>query len=204
MNNGAYMILYKNNNIEISTVNEKDILDIIDLFSSTSFNCDYESGALRPTVNQFKKIIHEIIMGDRENQVLVLKEDNSVIGYLSCFIQYNTLILGHIVVNEKVRNKGYGKLLTSIALELASLGNRRVKLDCYYSEPKYLYELGFRKVGASSYIWEGKIKSNLPNLFESTEEYERNQNEKLKKEMDSWNRFLESDFMKEMSLRQKR
>jgi len=186
------MVLYEKDNLVVETIKKEDIDDVIYLFNSTNFNCDQESGALRPTDWQFRQIMEDIIDGNKLNQVLVLKKNNCVIGYLSCYIEYDTLNLGHIVVLEIERNQGYGKLLTQLAIELASNDNRRVSLTCFYSNVRFLKELGFEKIGVF-YICKRRVKNpGLPNLFMSIEEYHKMAEEKFEKEREKWNEFLSS------------
>lgn len=186
------MILYKTNDLVIETIKRDDIDEVIKLFNSTNFNCDPESGALRPMDWQFRQIMENIINGDRLNQVLVLKKADRVIGYLSCYVEYDVLNLGHIVVLEEERNQGYGKLLTEIAIGLASNDNRRVSLTCFYKNVRFLQELGFQKIGCS-YIFKGNIKNpSLPSLFMSNEEYKIMADENFKRDRERWNSFLDS------------
>jgi len=189
---GVKMLLYKSNNLVVETIKREDIDEVLKLFNSSSFNCDFESGALRPTDWQFKQIMEDIINGDRLNQLLVLKKDDSVIGYLSCYVKYDVLNLGHVVVLEKERNQVYGKLLTEIAIGLASNDNRRVSLTCFYKNVRFLQELGFQKIGCS-YIFKENIKNpSLPNLFMSNEEYKIMEDEKIERDRERWNDFLNS------------
>lgn len=151
------MVLYQKDNIKVRIVEEKDIPYVLKYFEENNFNCDYETGALRPSTYQFENIIRKIINGeDRTENVLVLEKDNVCIGYLSCYVSYDRMHLGHIAVKKEERNKGYGKILTIVALKIASNENRDVSLMCYYRNNSYLKTLGFNTNDNVHYLWKGK------------------------------------------------
>ena len=154
------MVFYEKENIKVRIVEEKDIPYILKYFEENDFNCDIETGALRPSKEKFKSIMEDIISGeDKTETVLVLEKDGIAIGYLSCFVEYDRLNLGHIAVKKEERNNGYGKLLTKIAINIASNENRDVVLSYYYKNNSYLKDLGFKTKDNFFYIWsEKKLK----------------------------------------------
>ena len=194
------MIIYKKGKITVSTIEEADVDDVLRLFSTYNFNCDYETGALRPTNNQFCKIMYDIITGatDVEN-ILVLKKDNKVIGYISMFVEFSRLIIGHIAVEKEEQHQGYGKLLTKLAILLAENDDRDVSSFCAYDN-KYLKKLKFKDLDGVHYLYEKRnIKTEgLPELFVSVEEYKQRAEEKQQKELEHFTKTL--DWMKSMGM----
>ena len=81
------MNLYNKDGIIVSIIEEQDKEKVLEYFSENTFNCDRETGALRPTNEQFMRIMEGIISGeDDENSILVLKKDGEVIGYESMYV----------------------------------------------------------------------------------------------------------------------
>ncbi len=191
------MVLYEKNNVIVRTIEEKDILYVLKYFDENSFNCDFETSSLRPSAYQFEEIIRKIINGECKTEaVLVLEKNNICIGYLSCYISYSNMYLGHIAVKKEERSKGYGKLLTLIALKIASNENRDVFLTCYYRKNRYLRSLGFTSSDNIHFMWNGqKEKNDFPIIFMTNEEYEEMREKEMEKEDEEWSDFLESDLM---------
>lgn len=191
------MVLYEKNNVIIRTIEEKDISYVLKYFDENSFNCDYETGSLRPSTFQFEEIIRKIINGECKTEtILILEKDSICIGYLSCYISYSKMHLGHIAVKKEERSKGYGKLLTLIALKIASNENRDVILTCYYKRNRYLRSLGFTSSDNIHYIWNSqKEKNDFPIIFMTNEEYKKTKEKEREKEDEEWINFLNSDLM---------
>lgn len=189
------MVFYEKENLKVRIVEEKDIPYILKYFEENNFNCDFETGSLKPSKEKFKSIIEDIISGkDKTETILVLEKDNIAIGYLSCFVEYDRMTLGHIAVKKEERNNGYGKLLTKIALKIAANENRDVVLKCYYKNNSYLKELGFKTTDNFFYIWNGKKEKNeYPIIFMTCEEYSKMKEEKMKEDLENWKKFLNSD-----------
>lgn len=191
------MTLYQKDNIKVRIVEEKDVPYILKFFNENSFNCDFETNSLRPSTFQFEEIIREVIKGECLTEtVLVLEKDNICIGYLLCYIEYDRMHLGHIAIKKNERNKGYGKLLTIIALKIASNENRDVSLTCYYKNNSYLKSLGFNTSDNIHYLWKGpKVRNEYPIIFMTNEEYKKMKELEMEKELADWTNFLNSDFM---------
>ena len=68
------MIFYDKDGIVIRLVEEKDINNIIDLFSKNNFNCDFESGSLKPSNNQLESIIRDSVNNENRINVVILQE----------------------------------------------------------------------------------------------------------------------------------
>lgn len=192
------MVLYEKEDIKVRIVEERDIPYILKYFSENNFNCNYENGALRPSVSQFEKIARDVInCEDKTQTILVVEKDKIAIGYLSCYVEYDRMHLGHIAVKKEERNNGYGRLLTLIALKIASNENRDVVLQCYYKDNSYLKKIGFNTKDNIHYIWNGKKEKNeYPIIFMTYDEYKKKEEEKLQKELESYRNLLDSDFMK--------
>ena len=187
------MELYKKNNISISTIEEKDKEKVLKYFSENSFNCDYETGSLRPTNYQFNKIMDEIILGeDDESNIFVLKKDNEVIGYESMFVEYDRLTIGHIAVDKNERNKGYAELLIKLSILIAENDDRDVITYCNYKNNVFS-KLGFEEIDNVHFIYKRKGLKNdlLPKLFVSVEEYTNREKQKLIDNTKQFGQFLE-------------
>lgn len=189
------MELYNNNDVSISLIEEEDIEDVIKLFSSNTFNVDF-GNSIRPTNYEFEQIIRENMQKEKKlDTVLVLKEKGVFCGYLSCFVEFSRLVLGHIAVSLEYQHNGYGRLLTLVALYLASKQNRDVSCVCYYPN-KYLKSLGFRSIDDVSYLFEGRLDypEGIPDIFISIEEYKEIKDKEYEKEIQAFKDFLDSDF----------
>ena len=186
------MEIYNKDRIKISTIEESDKDKVLKYFSENSFNCDYESGALRPTNRQFTQIMDDIISGkDDKNNILVLKKDNEVIGYESMFVEFDRLIIGHIAVDNAERNNGYGELLTKIAILIAENEDRDVTLYCNHKN-KYFDRLKLETIDNMHYIYkrQGIKTKGLPKLFVSVDEYKKRNEQKNKLELERYENFL--------------
>lgn len=191
------MNLYNKDGIIVSTIEKGDEEKILEYFSENTFNCDYETGALKPSNEEFLQIMNKIISReDDENNILVLKKDGEVIGYEAMFVEFARLNIGHIAINKLERGKGYGELLTKLAILVAENEDRDVCLYCNYP-CRYLGKLGFTTKDNIHYLYKRKgIKSQfLPKLFVSLEAYKKRQEEKTRKEIEEFSGFLNSATM---------
>ena len=188
------MEIYKKNEITISTIEEQDKNKVLKYFSENTFNCDYETGALRPTSVEFIQIMDDIISGDDENNILVLKKDNEVIGYESIFVSYDRLVIGHIAVDKMYRNNGYGELLTKIAILIAENDDRDVTLYCNHKN-KYFSKLKLKSIDNIHYIYrrQGIKTQSLPKIFVSVDEYKTRQEEKIRLEIEKFSNFMKQN-----------
>jgi len=188
------MIFYKQDDLEISTIENQDKKKVIELFSENDFGCDYESGALRPTNSQFSKLIDDIISEKTDEEyIFVLRKNGNVIGYASTFVDYDRLVIGHIAVDKSERGKDYGKLLTNCAIMVAENEDRSVSVWSNHLD-KYLKSMGFVTTDGIHYLHEfqGMKTPGLPTIFVSIEEYKKRQDEKSKREVERFKNFLES------------
>ena len=198
------MTLYEKKDIEISVIEEQDKAKVLKYFQENDFNCDYESGALRPSDSQYVKIMDNIISKkDNTSSIFVLKKKGEVIGYISMYVEYDRLHIGHIAVDKKERGKGYGTLMTKLAIAVAENEGRDVSLYC--SRPNNCFDkLPFKKLDNVHYLYERKTKKkdkDLPQIFISVEEYKKMRDKELKKEVDNFSKFLNSnifDIMKDL------
>lgn len=192
------MILYQNGELEISIIEESDKESVLKLFSENDFGCDYESGALRPSNEQFIQIMDDVICKKTdEESIFVLRKNGKVIGYESMFIGYGRLNIGHIAVEKSERGNDYGKLLTNCAIMVAENEGREVALWCNHLD-KYLKSMGFETRDKIHYLhkYQGIKTPDLPQIFVSIEDYKKREAEKIKKESDDFAKFLESDWAK--------
>ena len=167
------MVLYEVGGISIATIEEQDKANVLQYFSENDFNCDGESGALKPSENQFSNIIDGIISGeDDKNNIFVLRKNDEAMGYVSMFVEYGRLNLGHIAVNKNERSKGYGKLLTEMVTKVADHDGREVALFCMYKN-SFWNELGFESDDGVHFLRQPKpyVGESLPKLFVGKEEY---------------------------------
>lgn len=198
------MTLFEKRDIEISVIEEQDKAKVLKYFQENDFNCDYESGSLRPSDSQFVKIMDDIISKkDDSSSIFVLKKKGEVIGYISMYVEYDRLHIGHIAVDKKERGKGYGTLMTKLAIAVAENEGRDVSLYC--SKTNNCFDkLPFRKLDNVHYLYERKQKKkdkSLPQIFISVEDYKIKRDNELKKEVENFSKFLNSnifDIMKDL------
>lgn len=190
------MLIYRNKNISISTIEENDKYKVLEYFSENSFNCSCLDNDLRPTNTQFLNIMENIIKGkDDESNIFVLKKDGEVIGYESMFVEYDRLTIGHIAIKKEERNKGYGQLLTELAVLIAELEGRDVSLFCKHKN-SYLKKLGFETNDEIHYLYKRKKQNKeVPMFFISVEEYRKRKQREMEEETKSFAKFLESGIM---------
>ncbi len=192
------MILYQNGNIVVRTLEEKDIQTVLKYFGDSNFNCDYETGALRPSPYQFERIMRESLNNPKKTeQVFVLIKDGECIGYMSCYVEYSLLHIGHIVVKKEERNNGYGTLLTVIAQKIANSEERDIRLTCFYNN-SYLQKIGFEKNGPHYSYRHKKSINKFPKIFIGIEEYKKMKDEEISEKIKSFKKFLKSDFYKNL------
>lgn len=188
------MIICEVENLSIATIEEDDRKKVIELFSSNDFNCDYETGALRPSKSQLNKIIDDIINKKTdENSILVLKVNGIVVGYISLFVEFDNLNIGHIAVESSERGKGYGSLLVQAAISIAENDGRDVSLFCNHNN-NIFKKLGFETPDGIHYYHQnqGQKDPTLPKIFVSVDEYKKRAAEENQKEIERFKKFLES------------
>ena len=195
------MVLFSDGYTEISTIATEDKPYVLKLYSENNFGCDAETGALRPTNEQFNKIMDDIISGkDDESNIFVLKEQGRLIGYASCFVDYDRLVIGHIAVEKDRQGIGFGTLLTQIVTFVAENENRDVTLFCMHPNSCFK-KMGLRTSDGIHYIYEKQSVKypEIPSpLFVDIDEYKKRQEIKAKKEQDNFARFLKSDIAKKL------
>lgn len=193
------MIIYNKDNIKVSTIEEADKEKVLKYFSENTFNCDYESGALRPTNYEFLKIMDDIISGNDEENILVLKKNEEVIGYEAMHAEYDRLVIGHIAVDKNERGKGYGELLTHLAILIAENEDRDVSLFCEHRN-RYFGKYHFETSDNIHYLYKRKgIKTEgIPKLFVSTDEYRIRAEKKREEQLEKFRNTI--NMMKKMNL----
>ena len=190
------MVIYRNGNISISTIEENDKDKVLKYFSENSFNCNHLDDNLRPTNSQFLKIMDDIISGqDDESNIFVLKKNEQVIGYESMFVEYDRLIIGHIAVDKSERRCGYGELLTKLAIVIAENEGRNVGLYCNHLN-SYLRKIGFETIDGIHYIYKRrKISKETPVFFVSVEKYRERKEKEIEQEVKRYTKFLQSGIL---------
>lgn len=192
------MVLFKQDDLEISTIENSDKEAVQKLFAENDFGCDYEASALRPSDNQFAKIIDDIVAGrtDEEN-IFVLRKNGKVIGYESMYVEYDRLNIGHIAVDKKERGNDYGKLLIHCAIMVAENEGSEVAVWCNHLD-EYLKSMGFETSDKIHYLhaYQGIKTTGLPTLFVSPEDYKKRQQKRMENEAEDFKKFLESDACK--------
>ncbi len=190
------MVFYKKNDIEVSLVEEKDIKEISKIYEAYNFKFD-ENVFDVPTPLKFENIMREgITKTKKTDTVIVLKKNNEIIGYLSCFVRFDCIVIGHIAVKTKERNQGFGTLLINTAIKLALASNRQIKCTSYGNE-HFLLNLGFKKSFDIHYTFEGQMPNeNLPDIFASLEDYEQFEQKKIEQSVKDYGRFLNSNLGK--------
>lgn len=192
------MNIYKNEDITISVIKKEDKPKVLEYFAENTFNCDHETGALKPTEDQFSEIIDSVISGENdETNIFVLKKCGEVIGYESMYVEYDLLNIGHIAVKKSERGQGYGELLKKVAILVAENEDRDVALYCAYPNG-YLKKLGFETKDNIHYFYKrrGLKTDGIPKLFVSAEEYQKREEEKAKRHTKHFVDFLNSDLYK--------
>lgn len=193
------MLLYKDKDISISTIIEEDIGNVLKYFSENTFCCGYETGSLRPTNSQFLTIMKNIVSGkDDENNILVVRKNNNVIGYASLFVDYDRLVIGHIVIDEKERSKGYGRRLVELIVRVAESDGRNVSLFCLHPNSVFK-KMGFDTIGTSgtNYIYRNsKELNNYPKIFVDKQTYKMREEERHEMQVERFKKFLNSETCK--------
>lgn len=186
------MIIYRKDDIEIGTIEERDIDAVLTLYNENDFGVKYMD--TMPTVEQFESVIREDINEPtKQNTVLVLRKRNLTIGYASIYISGEQINLGTIAITPEERNRGYGCLLTYLTTLIASKGGRKTTLVSYRPQ-SYLRPLGFTTTDGISFICDVKpVPDGIPNLFVSNEEHQKRELERINRSLKSFESFLDSD-----------
>ncbi|MBQ9792100.1 MAG: GNAT family N-acetyltransferase [Clostridia bacterium] len=193
------MILSKKGKLAVHTITEEDFGVVLKYFSENDFNCRGESASLRPSNTQFMCIMKDIVSKkDDESNIFVLKKHNKTIGYVSMFVEYDKLVIGHIAIDKSERGKGYGSYLTSVAVDVADHMGRDVRLFCSHPDPVFR-KLGFDTHDNVHFYHERKKHILNPNkyppLFVDKETYSKRASERQKQEVERFSRFLNSGIM---------
>lgn len=138
-------------------------------------------------------MIDSIKSDKKDEAVFIIERNNEILGYLSAFIEYSLLNIGHIAVKKEYQHKGYGKLLMQLVVKVAENENRDIRLVCNYRNSSILKDLCFKTNNNVNYSLETeKKKNNLPKIFMTCDEYKKNQDDITKKQLDEWKNFLNS------------
>ncbi len=78
-----------------------------------------------PMITSLATKLHDnyIFNLDTYSNCLVLEEDDNIIGFISYSIIYDRAEIIDVIIDEKYRNKGYGKKLVSEVIDLAFSNN---------------------------------------------------------------------------------
>ena len=121
-----------------------------------------------------------------------------MLGYVSCFVEYDRLHIGHIAVDKAHRGLGYGKMLTKLAISVAESTGRDVSLYCSHSNPLFA-KMDFECLDGVHFHHKARkfhpIKK-YPKLFVDIDTYKARKDAEMKKQTDSFKKFLESDAFK--------
>ena len=93
---------------------------------------------------------------DQDANHLLLYKDNKLIGYSRVFppgIKYDAASIGRIVVDEKFRSKGYGKIITTESIEFIknNFPNSDISISAQFRLVHFYENLGF-KIEGSVYL----------------------------------------------------
>ena len=193
------MILSKKGKLSVHTIAEDDLGTVLQYFSENDFNCRGESAALRPSNTQFMCIMKDIISGkDDESNIFVLKKFGKTIGYVSMFVEYDKMVIGHIAVDKGERGHGYGSYLTKVAIDVAEHTGRGVRLYCSHPNPVFA-KMDFTTPDGIHFYHEHKKRILNPNkyppLFVDKATYATRQAERQKQEVERFSKFLNSGIM---------
>ena len=125
------------------TISKEELYDVLSLRQRVFIieqNCFYE----------------DLDYSDREANHLLLYKDNKLIGYSRVFppgIKYDAASIGRIVVDEKFRSKGYGKLITTESIEFIknNFPNSDISISAQFRLVHFYENLGF-KIEGSVYL----------------------------------------------------
>ena len=85
----------------------------------------------RQSIDDLRNKIIESLNSDEE-KIIVIEDNNVIVGYLCYKIKRNSLWIDEIVVGEKYRNNGYGKILMKEIENIAKEKKcKRVELNCW-------------------------------------------------------------------------
>lgn len=200
------MEVYKNGNILIRTIEEKDRNNYLRLFDEEDFGCVGINWDQKPSLSAINEMITQIIdKEDISEEILILEDNNQFIGFITVDRpskdQYH---IGSVAVRKEKRKQGYGTLLLDTVKELAQKDNCYVTLECINESYRYFQKQGFQNLKWSNFIYtksEQTRKTNIQSNFinrifvdYSIIEEERNKKykQKLEKEQERFQKFLKS------------
>lgn len=102
------------------------------------------------------KETYDLIERNPNHFVFVIEEDNVIVGSITLLVEvkflYKGLKLGHIedvIVHNKYRNKGYGKLLVEFCKQYAKdvLGCHKIGLCSRKESERFYIKTGFHPIG---------------------------------------------------------
>ena len=158
------MSLYQKENLEFDILKEYDVNMVIKLFDKNN-----KLGDKAELNDLMKSILSKKI---NNNCIFVLRDNNQCIAYATCHVNDKYLILDYMCVDLEKQNMGYGKIMTTILICLATKENRELKVSCTY--PNNLWKkMGFQTEDNISFTSNKKIHSDIKEVFTKTEEPER-------------------------------
>ena len=206
------MQVYRNNNIIVRTIEEKDRNNYLKLFDSEDFGCIGINWDQKTSLSEVNEMLTLIInKEDISEEVLILEDENQFIGFITIGRPIkNQYHIGSLAVKQEKRKQGYGTLLLDIVKELAKKDNCYVKLECINGAYKYFEKQGFQHTEKTNFIYRNKndqirkssIQSNsISSIFVDYSIIEEEKNklykQQLKKESESFQKFLKSPFYKD-------
>lgn len=201
------MEVYKNNNILVRTIEEKDKNNYLKLFDEEDFGCIGINEDIKPSLSETNRFLQLVI--DKEiidEEVLVLESLGEFIGYVTVSRPHRDQYhIGSIAVRKEKRNCGYGTLLLDIVKALALKDNCYVKLECINEAYRYFQNQGFENIGRFDYVYKEKNKKTRNSSVEENminpifvdysilkEERKKRYEEESRKELESFQKILKS------------
>ena len=201
------MEIYKDKNIKIRTIEEKDRTEFLSLFNSEDFGCVGLNEEFKPSLSEENRVLTKII--DKEDighEILVIEDSDEFKGYISVDRPREYIYhIGHIAIKQNERKKGYGRLLIDTVKALANQEECDITLECLKSG-RFFQKMGFDgdRIELCYTYKEEDSSINLNNkthrIFVDYKVISEERNKQLEaereKEIKSYQRFLDSPLAK--------
>lgn len=192
----------KKNNIIIRNIQEQDKGNYLKLFNSEDFGCVGINSDLKPSIYEEEKILNGVLDGSIiSTAILVIEDNNEFIGYASISRpSEHRYHIGQFVIRQDRQRKGYGKKLMDEIKEYAASDDCDIALECISNACHFFKKQGFTNLASSNYLFPRRksIFRKKHMLFADYSLIKKEKEEIERKEIESFQKFLQSPLFKEI------
>ena len=153
-------MIFETDNLILTTIEEKDIEDVIEIYNSNTEFLQKHMGRNEITIEWLKEELEEMKRVGFNSFIIIEKTARKTIGILDIRIAEESY-LSLLMIHNDYKDKGYGKeIYTKLEEYIKTLTSKTIRIDVvtdYNKKVENFWERnGFKKVGNVELNWSDK------------------------------------------------